>query len=275
MFVGTMFAVGTVIEPAHFRAVARSPISVILGLLTQFSVMPFCAWIVARVAGFSDDLTLGFILVGCAPGAMTSNVLTYLARGDTAFSVTLTTIASLLAVVATPLLVELLAGEELGMTAAKFWAALWTIAWTVAIPVLLGLGLRLVVPAGRKAYELLSPAVASVAIVVICCHVIQANSDRLAHIPFGVLVGVVVVNAVGFAAGYLLSVVYRFTRERRVTLCIEIGMQNAGIGVVLATTTFSDRPEVALPAALFAIWCILTGAVIIEFLKRGRERDAQ
>jgi BASS family bile acid:Na+ symporter len=275
MFAITMFAVGTVIEPRHFSAVIRSPVPVALGLLTQFTVMPLCAWLVACVAGFSDALTLGFILVGCAPGAMTSNVLTYLARGDTAFSVTLTTIASLLAVVITPLLVELLAGEKLGMTAEKFWASLWTIAWTVAIPVILGLTVRVAVPVGRKLYATTSPAIASVAIVIICCHVIQSNHERLGQIHKSVLICVVIVNAVGFAVGYLLAFLYRFSRERRVTLCIEIGMQNAGMGVVLASTTFEDRPEVAVPSALFAIWCVLTGAGLIEVLKLGRERSDQ
>ena len=96
-FALTMFAVGTVIDPKSFVFLARQPVSVLLGLATQFTVMPTLAFLIARFAGFDDEIALGFIVVGCAPGAMTSNVLTYLAKGDTAFSVTLTTFASIIA----------------------------------------------------------------------------------------------------------------------------------------------------------------------------------
>lgn len=272
MFALTMLAVGTVIEPRHFSSVAKSPMAVVLGLLTQFTVMPICAWVTARLAGFDPGLTLGFILVGCAPGAMTSNVLTYLARGDTAFSVTLTTLASLLAVVLTPFLVEWLAGAELGVTPEKFWAQLWLIAWTVAIPILLGITLRVLVPVGRKCYEQLSPAVATAAIVIICCYVTRETGEKLATLSLTIFACVAIINAVGFATGYGLGSLYRFSRERRITLCIEIGMQNAGMGVIIATTTFAEDKTVAIPATLFAIWCILTAAVLIEVLKRRRGR---
>jgi len=268
MFALTMFAVGTVIAPRSFLVLGRRPLSVLFGLLTQFSVMPLLALLVSRLGGFGDDIALGFIIVGCAPGAMTSNVLTYLARGDTAYSVTLTTIASIIAVVLTPVLVKTLAGAELGVTADRFWAQLWTIAWTVAGPLLLGLGLRMLVPRGRRAFEAAGPALAVVGIVVICCFVIQWTHQSLARATLPVLAGVVLVNGLGFLLGWALSRLYRLDRPRRVTLTIEIGMQNAGMGVVLASTTFPGRPGVAIPSALFTIWCILTAAALIAFLKR-------
>lgn len=270
MFALTMFAVGTVIDPASFGFLRRRPSSIVLGLATQFTVMPTLAYTAAKFGGFDDDIALGFIIVGCAPGAMTSNVLTYMAKGDTAYSVTLTTLGSILAVVLTPTLVALLAGAEMGVTAADFWSQLWTIAWTVATPLLLGLGVRVAFPGGRRIYEAVSPAVAVVAIVVICCFVIQGARDRLAPAALGggVFAWVVLLNALGFALGALLAGVYRLERPQRITLSIEVGMQNAGMGVVLATRTFPDRPAVAIPAALFTIWCILTAAGLIAVLRR-------
>ncbi len=272
MFALTMFSVGTVIDPGSFAFLARHPLSVALGLATQFSVMPTLAYVTARAAGFDDDIALGFIIVGCAPGAMTSNVLTYLAKGDTAYSVTLTTLASILAVVLTPTLVKLLAGAEMGVTAEKFWAQLWTIAWTVATPLLLGLGLRVAVPRGRKVYDAVSPAVAVVAIVIICCFVIQWTHTHLEGClnerRWSILFAVAAINGLGFVVGNLLARLYRLSRPQRVTLTIEIGMQNAGMGVVLAATTFADRKAVAIPAALFTIWCIWTAAGLIAGFKR-------
>lgn len=268
MFAMTMFAVGTVIAPRSFVALARHPFSVVGGLATQFTVMPALAFLVSQLCGFEDDIALGFIIVGCAPGAMTSNVLTYLARGDTAFSVTLTTAASILAVFITPVLIEVLGGAELGVTPEKFWLQLWTIAWTVAVPLLLGLGLRAAWPRGQRTFDTVSPAVAVVGIVVICCFVIQWTRDYLAQATPLILAGVVAVNALGFVLGGLLGKLYRLTRAQRVTLSIEVGMQNAGMGVVLAATAFSERPKVAIPAAFFTIWCIVTAAGLIAFLKR-------
>jgi len=274
MFALTMFAVGTVIETSSFASLARHPRPVVLGLLTQFTVMPTLGWLVARFAGFDDAVALGFIIVGCAPGAMTSNILTYLARGDTAYSVTLTTFASLLAVAVTPALVWLLAGAELGMSAAKFWSQLWTISWTVAGPLLLGLALRRYTPRLRSTYTTLGPAVAAIAIVVICCFVIRWTRDELGATSIAILFCVVLINALGFLLGAGLGKLFRFPRARTITLSIEIGMQNAGMGVVLASTSFQDRPGVAIPAALFAIWCIVTAAGLIYVLSRRAESRA-
>lgn len=265
-----MFAVGTVIDPRSFAALGRRPTAVAFGLLTQFSVMPLLALIVSRVGGFDADIALGFIVVGCAPGAMTSNVLTHLARGDTAYSVTLTTFASVLAVFITPLLVRLLGGAEMGVSAEKFWIQLWTIAWTVASPLLVGLSVRALLPRARPAFDTAGPAFAVVGIVVICCFVIQWTHEHLAKMTLPTLVGVVLVNGLGFLLGALLARLYRLPSAQRVTLSIEVGMQNAGMGVVLASTAFSDRPRVAIPAALFTIWCILTAAGLIAVLKRRR-----
>lgn len=270
MFAVTMFAVGTVVDSTSFHSLLRRPRAVGLGLLTQFTVMPTLAWAAATFGGFSETIALGFIIVGCAPGAMTSNVLTYLARGDTAYSVTLTTIASILSVVVTPALVWWLAGEELGMSVDQFWQQLKTIASTVAIPLLGGLGLRRLTPSARQLYATAGPAVAALAIVVICCFVIQWTHEHLGAASLGVVIGVIAINALGFVLGGALGTLYRLESAKRITLSIEVGMQNAGMGVVLAASSFEDRKEVAIPAALFAIWCIVSAAILISILKRRR-----
>jgi BASS family bile acid:Na+ symporter len=271
LFAATMLAVGTVLEPRSFLFVARRPLAVALGLLTQFTVMPSLAWLAGWLGGFDDAIVLGFLIVGCAPGAMTSNVLTYLAGGDTAYSVSLTALASIAAVALTPGLVWLLAGEELGMSAAKFRAQLWTIAWSLAAPLAAGIALRALTPRLRRTYERLGPAAAALAIIAICCSVIEWTRAELAAATPAIFAAVVAVNALGLLAGGLLGRLYGFDRPRRVTLAIEVGMQNAGLGVVLAASTFSDRPAVAIPAALFTIWCIASAAALAAVLRRRGE----
>lgn len=272
LFAFTMFSVGTVIPPESFRVLARQPGSIGLGLLTQFTVMPLLALGLTRLGGYDPYIALGFLIVGCAPGAMTSNVLTYLAGGDAAYSVTLTTLASLVAVFLTPLLVFLLGGQSLPFTWEGLGLQIWTLAWTVALPLLLGLGLRVARPRLAPVFETASPAIAVVAITLICCFVVQWTHLHLKRTTLAIALGVVAVNALGFLIGGLLGKVYRFPPARRITLSIEVGMQNAGMGVVLAVSVLRDRPEVAVPSALFTLWCIITASALIAVLRRLRER---
>jgi BASS family bile acid:Na+ symporter len=264
LFAITMFAVGVVLEPAELSETVRRPGQIALGLMTQFSVMPALGLAAALLAPVSPDIALGFVIVACAPGAMASNVIVYLAGGAVAFSVALTTLATLISPLLTPLLVKWLGGVFLHI---PFWPMVHTIVWTVLIPLLSGIGLRHLLPAGglRRTCDL-APAVAALAIVLICSYAVAANQARIAQVGVWVLVMVVAVNGLGYLAGWLLARLYGFDRRHQLTLAIEIGMQNAGLGVALALAHF--EPETALPGALFAVWCILTAAGASAWLRR-------
>ena len=272
LFAITMFAVGVVLEPAELSATARHPGRILLGLLTQFTVMPALGLAAALLAPVSPDIALGFVIVACAPGAMASNVIVYLAGGAVAFSVALTTLATLVSPLLTPLLVEWLGGVFLAI---PFWPMVATIVWTVVVPLLAGLALRRNVRDERlHVLKALSPAVAALAalaIVVICSYAVAANQARIAQVGAWVLLMVVAVNGLGYLAGWLLGRLYRFDQRHRLTLAIEIGMQNAGLGVALALAHF--KPETALPGALFAVWCILTAAGASAWLRRHSVAD--
>jgi len=262
-FAITMFAVGVVLEPSELSETARRPGQIALGILTQFSVMPALGLAAALVAPVSADIALGFIIVACAPGAMASNVIVYLAGGAVAFSVALTTVATLFSPLLTPLLVKWLGGVFLEI---PFWPMVNTILWTVVLPLLAGIGGRRLLGARIREVRDLAPAVAALAIVVICSYAVAANQARIAESGVWVLVMVVAVNGLGYLAGWLLGRLYRFDHRHRLTLAIEIGMQNAGLGVALALAHF--KPETALPGALFAVWCILTAAGASTWLRR-------
>lgn len=262
-FAATMFAVGVVLDPAELAETGRRPLQVGLGLFTQFSVMPLLGFAAAMLAPLPPEIALGFIIVGCAPGAMASNVIVYLAGGAVAYSVVLTTIATVAAPVLTPTLVEWLGGVFFEI---PFWPMVRTILWTVVVPLLVGtlvrrtLGNRL-----RHACEL-APALAAVSIVIICSYAVAANQERIAQVGVWVLAMVVLVNGLGYAAGWWLGRLYRFDVRHRLTLAIEIGMQNAGLGVALALEHFA--PATALPGALFAVWCILTASGASAWLRQ-------
>ncbi|MGD8875876.1 MAG: bile acid:sodium symporter family protein, partial [Gammaproteobacteria bacterium] len=206
---------------------------------------------------------LGFIIVACAPGAMASNVMVYLAGGAVAFSVALTTVSTILSPLLTPTLVKLLGGVFLEI---PFWPMMQTILLTVVLPLVAGMLLRKQLGRHLATARALSPAVAAIAIVVICSYAVAANQERIAAVGGWVIAMVILLNGLGYLAGWGLARLYGFDALHRLTLSIEIGMQNAGLGVALALRHFS--PETALPGALFAFWCILTAAAASAWLRR-------
>jgi len=262
-FAATMFAMGIVLDTVELRDTLRRPGAIVLGVLTQFSVMPALGFVAALLVPLPDPVRLGFIIVACAPGAMASNVIVYLAGGAVAYSVALTTVATFLSPLLTPLLVEWLGGVFLEI---PFWPMLQTILLTVVLPLWLGIWLQRFLGRRRELARALAPAIAAVAIIIICSYAVAANQARIAQVGGWVIAVVIAINALGYLAGWWLGRRYGFDAEHRLTLAIEIGMQNAGLGVALALKHFS--PEAALPGALFAFWCILTAAGASAWLRR-------
>jgi BASS family bile acid:Na+ symporter len=261
-FAATMFAMGIVLDTRELRSTLRKPARIGLGVVTQFTVMPLLGFMAALLAPLPETIKLGFIIVACAPGAMASNVMVYLAGGAVAFSVAMTTVATFLSPLLTPLLVEWLGGVFLEI---PFWPMMQTIILTVVLPLWLGMWLSRFLGDRLELARVISPAVAAIAIVIICSYAVAANQERIAVVGGWVILMVILLNALGYAAGWWLARLYGFDANHRLTLAIEIGMQNAGLGVALALKHFA--PEAALPGALFAFWCILTAAGASSWLR--------
>lgn len=267
LFAATMFALGTILDTADLRATLARPGRVVAGVVTQYTIMPLLGLGAAWMSGLPPSIALGFIIVGAAPGAMASNVIVYLAGGSLAFSIAMTTLGSVVSPLLTPLLVQVLGGAFMPVA---FWPLMRTVLWTVLIPLLVGMRLQRSVFVRRLAGKL-APSVATIAIVIICSFAVASNQSQIATVGLSVFFWVVVVNALGYLVGWGVGAAFRFEHEYRLTLAIEIGMQNAGLGVALALAHF--QPETALPGALFAAWCVLTAAVAARFL-RSRRGDA-
>ena len=267
-FAATMFALGLVLNASDLKNEIVNPKRVALGVLAQFSVMPLLAFLVAQYPGFTPAIAIGFIIVGCAPGAMASNVIVYLAGGAVAFSVTLTTVATILSPLVTPLLVKWLGGAILPV---EFLPLMITILKTVLAPLMLGLIVQQWLGKHLQVARNIAPGVAALAIIVICSYAVAANQGRIAEMAIPVMIGVVLVNILGYVLGWLLAKLYGYTYLYKITLMIELGMQNAGMGVALALQHFPA--ESALPGALFAVWCILTAAIASSWLRRRAQQQ--
>lgn len=250
-----MFAMGMTLRLADFRAVARRPQVVGLGVLLQFTVMPFAAWLVAVAFGLPPQLVAGMVLVGASPGGTASNVICYLARGDVALSITLTAVSTVMAIAVTPFLTWLYVGQTVPVPVTGM---LWDIARIVLLPVFAGVALNTWLGQRLGPARELFPAVSVLAIVLIIAIIVALNAHQLGSIGLAVVGAVMVHNLLGLAGGYWVPRLLGYDARTCRTLAIEVGMQNSGLGVALAIKHFS--PLAALPGAVFSIWHNLSGA---------------
>jgi len=178
-------------------------------------------------------------------------------------------VATLLSPLITPLLVKWLGGEILPV---EFLPLMFTILKTVLLPLILGLIVQNWLGRHLTTARQVAPGIAALAIIIICSYAVAANQARIAGMVMPVMLGVVVVNFLGYVIGWYLAKLYGFAHLYRITLMIELGMQNAGMGVALALAHFPE--EAALPGALFAVWCIITAAIASGWLRRRIEKQA-
>lgn len=262
-----MFGMGLTLTVPDFALVAKRPLPVLIGVVAQYLVMPLLALLVAVVLQLPAELAAGLILVGCAPGGTSSNVITYLAKADTALSVTMTSISTLLAPLLTPLLALWLAGAYLPIEAGPM--AL-DIVKMVLIPVIAGLVLRLLFSRLVDAILPALPWLSVTGISLVVLSVVSGSADKVVEAGALVLLAVVLHNGLGYLVGYWFARLLRQPVRAARTTSIEVGMQNSGLAATLAATYFN--PIAALPAAVFSIWHNLSGAMLALFYRRTADR---
>jgi BASS family bile acid:Na+ symporter len=237
-FALTMFGIGAVLQLEDFKRIARRPIIVLIGSCAQFTIMPLGAFVLAKVFSFPPEIAVGLILTGAAPGAMSSNVMSYIAKADVAYSVSLTTVSTLLCPLLTPGLTFLLARSQVPV---PFLKMVLSVIYMVIAPLFVGFGVRHFFR--EKLDKLLSvfPAISVTFIIFICSLVIALNRDYLPKVTGLILAAVVILNIYGMLAGFGVGIISRMTQSRKRTLAIEIGMQNAGLGTALALKHFGEK----------------------------------
>lgn len=265
-----MFGMGLTLGPRDFLEVARRPGHVALGTVLQFAVMPLAALCAGLVLALPRDLLVGLVLVGACPGGTASNVICYLARGDVALSITLTTVSTLLAVVLTPALTWLYVGEMVPVPVA---AMLLSILKVILAPVAAGVLINRLMGERLNGLRNVFPLISVAAIVVIIAIVVALNAGRVDALVWPLVAAVVLHNAIGLGAGYGIPRLVGYDRQTARTLAIEVGMQNSGLGVALATQFFSAAA--ALPGALFSVWHNLSGSALAALWSRRPAAGSQ
>lgn len=260
-----MFGMGMTLSAADFRRVLQRPGVVALGVALQYAVMPLTAFALSRLLGLSPELTVGMILVGTSAGGTASNVITFLARGDVALSITLTMVSTLLAVVLMPELTWLYIGH---MVPVPVSAMLLSVLQIVIAPVLLGVLINGFMGERLKPVNRLFPLLSMSAIVLIIAIIVALNQQKLAGLGMTVLLAVMLHNLIGMGLGYGLPRLLGYDTVTCRTVAIEVGMQNSGLSVALAVKYFSATA--ALPGAVFSIWHNLSGSLLASWWSKRR-----
>lgn len=272
VFAVSMFCIGGLLPADELRELRTRWPTVLGGTTIQYAVMPLLAYAAAHAFQLGPELTIGVVLVGCVPGAMASNVLTLASRGNVSYSVSLTTSATLLSPLVVPLVLSLALGAEHRPDPLQVFLNLIT---DVVGPVIIGHLLSRRFPRFERLMKNAGSTVANLAILWIIATVVGINRDRLGQITGLVLTALLMINLLGYAAGYLGGVAMKLPDGMRRALTLEVGMQNAGLGAVMATVLFAEQPEVAIPPAAYTFGCMLTGAMLAAWWGRGGDKVAR
>lgn len=255
-----MFGMGMTLKLDDFKLVLQHPKGVILGIISQFTIMPLLAFVLAKTFQLPPEIAVGVILVGCCPGGTASNVMTFLAKGNTALSVTITSFTTLLAPIVTPALIYFLASEWLPVS---FMAMFMSVVKVVLIPIILGILAQIFCkPVVAKSIDIL-PTISVVAIVLIVAAVVSGSRDKIIESGLLILAVVILHNGLGYALGYLAAKIFRMDYEDKKAVAIEVGMQNSGLGASLAATHFD--PISAVPSAIFSFWHNISGPILTTY----------
>jgi len=255
-----MFGMGVTLSIADFTRVLTRPAPVLAGVVLHYLVMPAAAWLVAKALHMPPELATGMILVGSVASGTASTVMVYIARGDVALSITISSFSTIIGVVATPFLTRLYTDASIQVQIAPMMLSIVEI---VAIPVALGLLINTFFGKTVRKIEPLWPLISMVSILLIIGGIVAGTQATIATVGLLTMVGVILHNGIGLLGGYWGGRLLGFDKSICRTLAIEVGMQNSGLAATLGKLYFG--PMAALPGALFSVWHNLSGSMIASF----------
>lgn len=255
-----MFGMGLTLKPVDFKIVLTNPLPVIVGVIAQFTVMPLVAFSLAYALKLPPELAAGLVLLGSVPGGTASNVMVYLAKGNVALSVAMTSLSTMMAPIMTPFLLYLLAGQWLPVDPIAMFTSIFQV---IIVPIVLGFIVQRFLPTVVEKGISVIPLISVTAILIIVSAVTAANAANVLSTGFIVFIAVFLHNSFGLLLGYVIARFMGLSENDRRAIAIEVGMQNSGLGVALATAHFS--PLAALPSVWGAIWHNISGPIIATF----------
>lgn len=265
-----MFGMGLTLSLDDFKRVLKAPKVVVVGVIMQYTVMPLLAYGLATAFQLPPQVAVGVILVGCCPGGTASNVMTFLAKGNTAMSVSVTAVSTVLAPILTPALTLLFASQWLPVSAGSMFLSIVKI---VLVPIVLGIVIRLLFQKQVEKSVKALPLVSVIGIVAVASAVVALNTENIATTGLLIFTVVVLHNVLGLLIGFLVARLFKFDFANQKALSIEVGMQNSGLGSTLAVAYFA--PITAVPSALFSVWHNISGPILATWWGKRSDNTSE
>ena len=262
-----MLGMGLTLKISDFKILFKNPRWTIIGVFTQFSVMPFLGWAITKIFELPDFFAAGLILVSCCPGGTASNVIAYLSNLNVAFSVTMTFISTVTGVILTPILITSISGELINV---DLKGLLLSATKVVLLPVFIGLIVSKYFQTFTKKIVVYCPSVAVIFIVLIVASIIGEGKEVILQSGINLLISIMILHLLGFIIGFVISFIFLGDKKLSKTICIEIGMQNSGLGVVLAKENYVN-PLTAIPSAISSLVHSIYGSIFVAIFKEDKK----
>ena len=270
-----MLTMGLTLTTQDFKIVLQRPLDIFVGAVAQFIIMPGVAWLLVHVWHLEPALALGILLVGCCPGGVSSNIISYLCHGDVAFSVGMTCASTVLAPLMTPLLMQLTAGAIIEIDTVGMFLNILIV---TILPISIGCVLNYYY-SKRESFKTLQALMPGASVILLACivgGVISTVHDPLVERGFMLFIWTFAVvfchNSLGYLLGWLSGKLAGFNTAKKRTISIEVGMQNAGLATVLAGTFFAAQPLSVLPCTISCAWHSISGTILAGLFRARDER---
>ena len=214
---------------------------------------------IATAFNLDPALTAGVVLVGTCPGGTSSNVITFMSKGDVALSVTMTSVSTVLSPILTPFITYQIIGQKISFDPIGMF---WSIVQIVIVPICLGLAVKSFLPKLAEAATDYLPAVSGIAISLIIAGVIGASRDNILQTSGLILLVVILHNCCGYLLGFIVARLTGMSWKKAIALSVEVGMQNSGLATGLAKAHFAAMPAATVPGAVFSAWHNISGALL-------------
>ncbi len=264
-----MFGMGLTLKLEDFKLVFTRPKDIVIGCVAQFTVMPLLAWVLGKVFQLDPALLAGVVLVGTCPGGTSSNVITYLSKGDVALSVGMTSVNTLLAPFLTPAITYLLLRTTVTVDPVSMFLSIVKV---VIVPIALGFIINKLWGKFTQKLVTVLPSVSVVAICLIVAAVVSHNAGKIMSTGAIVFVVVILHNLLGYACGFGIGKALHMSPSKTKAISVEIGMQNSGLATSLAGTAFPDLAMATVPGAIFSVWHNISGAILANLYNRWTEK---
>ncbi|TGK33800.1 bile acid:sodium symporter family protein [Leptospira gomenensis] len=265
-----MLGMGMALTIDDFKRIFVLPKAVITGLTLQLILLPVVGWFIADYSGLAPELAVGLMLLAICPGGATSNLITHLAKGDVALSITLTAITSCITVFSIPFLLNLSMNHFLGsgqMIALNIPQTILQIFLITVLPVSIGMLLNAKRPDLSQKFEKTVKILSGLFLVLIIAGAIVRERQNI--IPFFIQVGpaALALNLITMALGYMGATLTKVTKSQRTSITIEVGIQNGTLGIAIASTILQN-PAMAVPSAIYSLIMFATGGIFSAWMHR-------